>query len=88
MNNWINVNDKLPDVKSTHKLKYRDGFYTMSVRVLCACRQKSGDRMVKEGYCEVWNDRAVVWRIPGTIDEVTHWMPLPELPEEEERETN
>jgi hypothetical protein len=40
--------------------------------------------MVKEGYCEWYNDYPEPrWQIPGTIDEVTHWMPLPEPPKEE-----
>lgn len=50
-----------------------------SVRVLCACKQKSGKVFVKEGYCELWGSN-VVWKIPGSIDAVTHWMPMPEAP--------
>ena len=83
MNEWISVKDDLPKVKTTHKLQWREGSFTRSIRVLCACRQKSGKRMVKEGYCEVWDGDRVRWKITGTIDEVTHWMPLPEPPKEE-----
>lgn len=55
-----------------------------SDKVLCVCRQKSGKRFIKEGFCEIRSDLPgrCVWRITGTIDDVTHWRPLPELPEE------
>ena len=76
---WISVDDKLPEVVSIHK-RYRSTV-KKSIRVLCVCVQKSGKTMVKEGYCEWYNDyQEPRWQIPGTIDEVTHWMPLPELP--------
>lgn len=75
---WISVEERLPeiegDARTWGELKIRK-----SVRVLCACVQKSGKTFVKEGYCEVWGERAY-WRIPGSIDKVTHWMPLPEAP--------
>lgn len=79
---WIPVTVRLPEIVSTHK-HYR---YTTrkSIRVLCVCVQKSGKTMVKEGYCELYNDYPEPrWQIPGTIDSVTHWMPLPEPPKGE-----
>lgn len=76
---WIPVTKKLPAAVSKHK-RFRTE-YTKSNRVLCVCVQKSGKRIVKEGYCEFYED-SHVWRIPGTIDSVTHWMPMPELPGE------
>ena len=78
---WMSVGDALPalDRVSTNHLREK------SIRVLCACRQKSGKVFVKEGYCEFWDD-CIVWRIPGSIDTVTHWMPLPEPPKGEEHE--
>lgn len=79
---WISVEDRLPeiecDTRTWGELKIRN-----SVRVLCTCKQKSGKILVKEGYCEVWGDsnsQRVYWKIPGSIDKVTHWMPLPEPP--------
>lgn len=80
--NWISVNDRLPEVVSA-KREYKT-FIKTSTRVLCVCVQKSGKTMVKEGYC-VWheNNPKAYWKIPGTIDTVTHWMPLPEPPKEE-----
>ena len=79
---WISVEDKLPEVVSIHK-GYRSTV-KKSIRVLCVCVQKSGKTMVKEGYCEWYNDyNEPRWQIPGTIDDVTHWMPLPEPPKGE-----
>lgn len=79
---WISVSDRLPEVVSTRK-EYKI-FIKMSARVLCACVQKSGKIMVKEGYCEWYgNNPNAYWKIPGTIDTVTHWMPLPEPPKED-----
>ena len=79
---WISVDDKLPDVVSIHK-GYRSTV-KKSIRVLCVCVQKSGKTMVKEGYCEWYNDYPEPrWQIPGTIDEVTHWQYLPQPPKGE-----
>ena len=79
---WISVDDKLPEVVSIHK-GYR-GTVKKSIRVLCVCVQKSGKTMVKEGYCEWYNNYPEPrWQIPGTIDEVTHWQPMPQPPKGE-----
>lgn len=76
---WVSVEDRLPEVVSTHK-GYRSTI-KKSMRVLCVCVQKSGKTMVKEGYCEWYNDYPEPrWQIPGTIDEVTHWQYLPQPP--------
>lgn len=76
------VDDKLPEVVSIHK-RYRSTV-KKSIRVLCVCVQKSGKTMVKEGYCEWYNDYPEPrWQIPGTIDEVTHWQPMPQPPKGE-----
>lgn len=83
---WISVEDRLPDLESA-LIKWGDrGYKQNSVRVLCTCRQKSGKVLVKEGYYEVWVDdkTSPYWKIPGSIDSVTYWMPLPEPPTEEE----
>ena len=78
---WISVDERLPDLEPT-LIKWGDcGYKQKSIRVLCACKQRSGKTLVKEGYCEVWVDSQIPhWKIPGSIDEVTHWMPLPEPP--------
>ena len=79
---WISVEDRLPEVASTHK-EYKTKVKS-SIRVLCACVQKSGKTMVKEGYCEWYGDNPKAhWKIPGTIDGITHWMPMPEPPKGE-----
>jgi hypothetical protein len=74
---WISVDERLPEPDGIIR-KWGELRIQPSVRVLCACKQKSGKVFVKEGYCELWGSR-VVWRIPGNIDVVTHWMPLPSL---------
>lgn len=79
---WISVKDRLPEIVSTHK-RYRSTI-KKSIRVLCVCVQKSGKTMVKEGYCEWYNDYPEPrWQIPGTIDDVTHWQHLPQPPKGE-----
>ena len=79
---WISVKDRLPEIVSTCK-RYRSTI-KKSIRVLCVCVQKSGKTMVKEGYCEWYNDYPEPrWQIPGTIDEVTHWQPMPQPPKGE-----
>ena len=79
---WISVEDKLPEIVSIRK-GYRSTV-KKSIRVLCVCVQKSGKTMVKEGYCEWYNDyQEPRWKIPGTIGEVTHWQYLPHPPKGE-----
>lgn len=79
---WIPVTERLPEIVSKHK-RWKHT-YRKSVRVLCVCVQKDGKTMVKEGYYEFWNDYPEpYWKIPGTIDSVTHWMHLPEPPKGE-----
>ena len=79
---WVSVDERLPEIVSTHK-QYRSTI-KKSIRVLCVCVQKSGKTMVKEGYCEWYYDYPEPrWQIPGTIDDVTHWMSLPEPPKGE-----
>ena len=78
-NKWIGVDDRMPEIE-TANIKDGSRRYSESVRVLCACKQKSGKVLVKEGYCRIYPDGNFYWRIPGSIDSVTHWMPLPEAP--------
>lgn len=73
---WISVDERLPELEDgrnwgNHRPK--------SIRVLCVCQQRSGKTFVKEGYYELFSNKPC-WRIPGSIDTVTHWMPLPEPP--------
>ncbi len=83
---WVSVEDRLPDLEPPLIKWGNCGYKQKSVRVLCACKQKSGKVLVKEGYCEVWVDNPTrpCWKIPGSIDAVTHWMPLPLPPTEKE----
>ena len=74
---WISVDERLPDMEPNGKGRYGGA---RSVRVLCACKQRSGRTFAKEGYYEPCGNGKVFWRIPGSVDSVTHWMPLPEPP--------
>lgn len=78
---WIGVEDGLPEIDPYGKGRYGG---KRSVRVLCACKQRDGRTFVKEGYYEPCGDGSVHWRIPGSIDSVTHWMSLPAPPTEKE----
>ena len=82
MNNWISVDERLPEVDSDKKGRYNNNSQ-VSIRVLCACKQRSGKVLVKEGYYEK-SGWGLTWRIPGSIDSVTHWMYLPEPPDMED----
>lgn len=74
---WISVEERLPQIDKNGKGRYGG---ERSVRVLCVCKQRGGKTFVKEGYYEPCANGSVFWRIPGSIDSVTHWMPLPEPP--------
>ena len=77
---WISVNDRLPCLIDK-RISRGNHYKYNSERVLCVCKQESGKVMVKEGYYEMWNGSSEpIWKIPGSIDNVTHWQPLPEPP--------
>lgn len=82
MSKWIKVTDKLPELEIKN-IKRGDTRYSKSGRVLCFCEQSSGKTMIKEGFLETspYRDDAF-WRIPGSIEKVTHWRPLPLPPNE------
>lgn len=78
---WIPVTERLPEIVKTTKA--HRNVYRRTDRVQCACLQTNGKRMVKEGYAEFFNDYPEPnWKIPGTIHSVTHWMPMPQPPED------
>ena len=58
-------------------ISVKDKLPNIGIEVLVATRTKKGFRAVDKGY--YWDDR---WVHRGT-SEVTHWMPRPELPEED-----
>ena len=67
---WISVEDRLPEIGEA---------------VLVICR--FGKMIVSEldGY---WGKERLFWTYPNWVEEqieVTHWMPLPEPPKEEEK---
>ena len=81
---WISVKDRLPFLIDK-RISRGNHYKYNSERVLCVCKQESGKVMVKEGYYEMWNGSSEpIWKIPGSIDNVTHWQSLPEPPKERE----
>lgn len=80
MDNWKLISEEFPPILPK---EYHHGTSTWrnTERVLVVVDQTNGTRMVKEGYAEVYTTGYVCWKIPGTIKTVTHWMPMPELPE-------
>lgn len=73
---WISVEERLPELEDGRNW---GNHRPRSIRVLCVCQQRSGKTFVKEGYYELFSNKPC-WRIPGSIDSVTHWMPLPKPP--------
>lgn len=80
MSSWKLISEEFPPIipKEHHR---GNTTWRNTERVLLVVDQTNGTRMIKEGYAEVFENGAICWRIPGTIKEVTHWMPMPELPE-------
>lgn len=80
MSNWKLISEELPPILP--QVHHRGTTtWRNTERILVVVDQTNGTRMVKEGYAEVYDYGYVCWKIPGTIKEVTHWMPMPELPE-------
>ena len=69
---WIPVTERLPEVSNS---------WGVSDVVLCIISDPSGYPPPNPGLCVYLDDGR--WTCPGQIVRVTHWMPLPELPEEE-----
>ena len=82
---WISVNDRLPEIP---KDKYAVGviavIYDATYEEMCG----NDGRTVAEVHWDGKNWKNALITLQGEfarwateIDEVTHWMPLPELPE-------
>ena len=68
---WIPVTERLPEVSNS---------WGVSDVVLCIISDPSGYPPPNPGFCVYLDDGR--WTCPGQIVRVTHWMPLPEPPEE------
>ena len=79
MEKWINVKDELPEldekvvVYATGRVDKRDYAYAITSRMLRFPFNRACD--------EVWRSP---WGYFFDNYEITHWMPLPEPPEEDE----
>jgi hypothetical protein len=76
---WISAAERLPedDLPKNSMVK--------QIKVLTALKSSNGARTVRSQmrYRMTWYTSAPwAWKCSGS--EITHWMPLPELPEEEE----
>ena len=82
--NWISVNDRLPDLHDD-TLEVADEVieYKVSEPVLCVF---NNDEQIVAIYEKDEGDKGYWVDFFGgsCLNSVTHWMPLPALPEEEE----
>ena len=75
MSDWISVKEQQPDRKGIYLARLSDGVYSIL------------------GYCNC-TDGDMIWFEEGQendlieVTNVTHWMPLPEPPEDGEHETD
>ena len=69
---WVPVEERLPEVSNS---------WGVSDIVLCIISDPSGYPPPNPGLCVYLEDGR--WTCHGQIVRVTHWMPLPEPPEEE-----
>lgn len=74
MDNWTAVEDGLPEQPGSYLVKPRRG--NIYIGTLCATTNMSAS-----GWSTYW---AASDNICGYCGEITHWMPLPDLPELEE----
>lgn len=74
MNKWISVKDRLPD-EEENVLVWKKGYSQMGAF-------RVSDRRGLENFYLIndwgWGERDIVLKLDG----VTHWMPLPETPNE------
>ena len=81
-NKWIPVTERLPE-KDGNYLIFERGYLIPSIRVLSFA--KDGRKVDKYDFKRDWKN--VWYRYDSewghiTIDDVTHWMPLPQPPKE------
>ena len=70
MENWISVEDELPSAGGMYLVCKSAGGFDASC-IVCMCKWRLRMHYGFEWGCE------------ADMDRVTHWMPLPELPEGE-----
>ena len=80
---WISVKERLPETDGNY-LVYQEGYIVPAIRVLSFA--KDGRKVDKYDFYREWKN--VWYRYDSewghiTIDDVTHWMPLPEMPKGE-----
>ena len=81
---WIPVSERLPDADGNY-IVFEPGYIVPAIRVLSFA--KDGRKVDKYDFDREWKN--VWYRYDSewghiTIDDVTHWMPLPQPPKEGE----
>lgn len=83
---WISVKERLPEESGQYIVccddsgcPYGEGIWYESGVVVCA----QVDVGINGGVCWEWNENGTLYDLEGVV---THWMPLPEPPEEEANE--
>lgn len=74
MSNWISVDDRLP--------KHNKKIYSEGVEVLVWPRPNSATGVSTAFYGRRINAISSFYKYGAVIDGITHWMPLPEPPED------
>lgn len=75
MDKWIDVNERLPEANE----KDKTGFFLKAYLVA----QRNGFMMCTA----LWDGKNwILWGRGARLENVTHWMPLPEPPKESETE--
>ena len=79
MTKWISVEDELPE---QNMCSFKDKKRSETVLV---CTSWAGRRKVHAAYLRTWFRRPNTWCLEGSAPAchyVTHWMPLPEPPQD------
>ena len=81
--NWIEVKDRLPKDNERVLVWFKPGNYkTKKDLMINIATFSKGDFYIYIQYRD--NTTSDIIAVPYNIDHVTHWMPLPEPPKEEE----
>lgn len=85
MDEWISVNERLPETSNTYNGSHDDIGYSNKV-IIAISKRNEQSALVSVGvyikYDEYGHNRWEELGNPWEKITVTHWMPLPELPKE------
>ena len=79
---WISVEDRLPEDSGCYLVVYRDKYNgSISIAFDMYVKCNVGEWWESEFACDITNQ--FLWATRLQEQEVTHWMPLPEMPKGE-----